>query len=165
MSVEETVSMAKLSNLPSGERPVGTMALDYGRDMYAPDALTAEDVPPPQKLQRKGQKGTAIYNYPRSSPEMEAIYGVKKYNRTQEKSRADVLQAQLDSERKAREEMQAKMDVMIQMMAAQGNKVPNTPTGEDMSFADARNKAKEMGINTRGMSKDKIFEAIKELDG
>lgn len=156
---------------------IGTEAT-YAKDPEHPEArFTAEAVTDEinrqggmGKMQTRGQKGTAIYNYPRSSPEMEAIYGVKVYAPKQAPNRVSELEKKLEAEMMEKAALSAKIDVILMQMAAMGSGVTQVEAKSDegvseQSYAELRQTAKDKGINTKGMSREKIEAAIREIDG
>lgn len=96
---------------------VGTEAT-YERDPLHPDALGPENVEPPKKFQYLGQKRTCVYNLPPSSPEMEAIYGPRKYNPKRAPNQAEELQKKLEAEIERNARLEAKLDVLLMQQVA-----------------------------------------------
>ncbi len=140
-----------VENLVDGSSPIGTMGI--------PPAVAPIITTGLKPGQFRAHYNTSVYNPLRSSPEVEAILGEKKYNPKREGPSRNSIMLELEEERRKRGALEIKVDAFMAGKSAKDVIVQP----KDMEWSQLRTTAKKKGINTKGLSKDKIVEELNKV--
>lgn len=138
-----------------------------------------DDFPPFQQRLKPGQhydgSGKTIFNPPRSSPEVEAVLGEKKYNPKPRPESSDMVRLKV-SQMEAQIQQQNNMiaELVAKLSGGKTETIPEPPTPdpdategveinkEPNEWNEIRSQAKALGIKVYGKSKEQITSEVEE---
>ncbi len=148
----------------SGNVPPVLTGVEYDPTGAPPNALTSLNVDPRLKPgQFFNQMGTTVMNPLRSSKEVEAVLGEKKYNpKVEEKSPEQMRVKQVELENQV-DSLSKQVNILIAALNKQTG-VTKTVELEDMTVTELRNMVKEKSLHYVGRNKEQLIETLRNAN-